>query len=67
MLGRRRQPADVLPSGQLRQFSGGREGYVLTGEGPFDVVDLLDPAPAARVTSLADQHAFIRAFYGLPG
>ncbi|GIF65555.1 hypothetical protein Ais01nite_35900 [Asanoa ishikariensis] len=56
-----------MPSGQLRQFSGGREGYVLTGEGPFDVVDLLDPAPAARVTSLADQHAFIRAFYGLPG
>jgi hypothetical protein len=61
---------NVWPSGQLRQFTDGRQGYVLTDtrrsnfEEPFEVVDLLEPAPASQVVFLDEQEQFIRAFYG---
>lgn len=63
---------NVWPSGQLRQFTNGRQGYVLTDssrtspEDPFEVVDLLAPAPVDQVTSLEEQYQFVRAFHGLP-
>jgi hypothetical protein len=43
---------NVWPSGQPRQFTNGEQGYVLTDtrptnpDEPFEVVNLLDPAPA---------------------
>src|SRR5690242_15135095 len=46
---------NVWPSGQLRQFTNGASGYVLTKtstrtpDDPFEVVDLLDPAPPDQV------------------
>src|SRR5262245_18819088 len=43
---------NVWPSGQLRQFADGRQGYVLTRRAPgqvHEIVDLLDPAPPSQV------------------
>ena len=60
---------NVWASGQLRQFTDGERGYVLTEvrstdpDDPFEIVDLLDAAPADQVVSLGEQHQFIRAFY----
>ncbi|WP_432986245.1 hypothetical protein [Dactylosporangium sp. CA-233914] len=62
---------NVWASGQLRQFTSGRQGYVLTEtrrpspEEPFEVVDFLAPAPAGQVTSLEEQYRFVYAFHGL--
>jgi hypothetical protein len=52
----------------LRQFSHGRNGYVLGArpkDGSFEIVDLLAPAPAVQVVNVAEQQEFVRAFHGL--
>ncbi|MGW3185962.1 hypothetical protein ACWDD9_42495 [Kitasatospora sp. NPDC001119] len=53
---------DVHPSGQLRQFTNGRQAYVhfldAGGEAP-ETVDIFDPAPPEDVVSLDDQRAAI--------
>lgn len=59
---------NVWPSGQLRQFADGRQGYVLTRRAPgqvHEIVDLLDPAPAAQVVSVEDQRRFVYEFHAL--
>ncbi|MGW7445024.1 hypothetical protein [Kitasatospora sp. NPDC054795] len=51
---------DVHPSGQLRQFSNGRQAYVrfpdLQGEPP-EIVDIFAPAEPGDVVGLEDQRA----------
>ncbi|MFD5435017.1 hypothetical protein ACFWJ4_23065 [Kitasatospora sp. NPDC127067] len=53
---------DVHPSGQLRQFSNGRQAYVrfpdLQGEAP-EIVDIFAPAEPGDVVGLEDQRAAI--------
>ena len=59
---------NVWPSGQLRQFADGRQGYVLTRRAPgqvHEIVDLLDPAPPAQVVSVEDQRRFVYEFHAL--
>ncbi|MFG1606975.1 hypothetical protein [Actinoplanes sp. NPDC049265] len=59
---------NVWPSGQLRQFADGRQGYVLTRRAPgqiHEVVDLLDPAPAEQVVTVEDQRRFVYEFHAL--
>nr|GID81282.1 hypothetical protein Ade03nite_02060 [Actinoplanes derwentensis] len=63
---------NVWPSGQLRQFSNGRQGHVLTEarrsgvQAPFETVDLLDVASQGHVVCMDEQYRFVRAFHGLP-
>ncbi len=59
---------EVWPSGQLRQFTNGRSGYVLTsvsaGTVPQDV-DLFAPARPEEIGTVEEQLAFVRRFHGL--
>lgn len=53
---------DVHPSGQLRQFTHGREAYVRPPEGRGEIretVDVFAPAAPAEVVSLEEQRAAI--------
>lgn len=59
---------NVWPSGQLRQFADGRQGYVLARRAQgqvHEIVDLLDPAPAGQVVSVEDQRRFVYEFHAL--
>lgn len=59
---------NVWPSGQLRQFADGRQGYVLTRRAPgqvHEIVDLLDPASPAQAVSVEDQRRFVYEFHAL--
>jgi hypothetical protein len=59
---------NVWPSGQLRQFADGRQGYVLTRRARgqvHEIVDLLDPAPPAQAVSVEDQRMFVYEFHAL--
>jgi hypothetical protein len=59
---------DVWPSGQLRQFTNGRFGYVLT-TGPADAVpeevDLFAPADAKEIGTVEQQRETVFRFHGL--
>ncbi|MEV0192197.1 hypothetical protein AB0I39_27120 [Kitasatospora purpeofusca] len=53
---------DVHPSGQLRQFTNGRQAYVRFPDARGEVratVDILDPASPEDVVSLDDQRAAV--------
>jgi hypothetical protein len=59
---------NVWPSGQLRQFADGRQGYVLArrAQGQIhEIVDLLDPAPAEQVVTVENQRRFVYEFHAL--
>jgi hypothetical protein len=58
--------ADVWPSGMLRQFSDGRQAYVLDREQPSLMVDVFAPADPAQVVSISRQRDAVYAFHGRP-
>lgn len=59
---------DVWPSGQLRQFTNGRFGYVLAsapvGE-MLETVDLFAPADASEIGTVEEQREAVFRFHGL--
>jgi len=59
---------DVWPSGLLRQFSNGRQAYLLDRErqGEPVVVDIFAPADPTTVVSIIVQRDAVLAFHGLP-
>ncbi|MCO1582608.1 hypothetical protein M8C13_43380 [Crossiella sp. SN42] len=59
---------NVFPSGLLKQWSGGREAYVLQEDQPDaekEVVDVFAPADPGDVGTLAEQYDFVKRFHGL--
>ncbi|MEO3875684.1 hypothetical protein ABGB18_43460 [Nonomuraea sp. B12E4] len=60
--------ADVWPSGQLRQFTNGRLGYVLAARAPgeaFEEADLFAPARPGEIVSILHQWEAVARFHGL--
>jgi hypothetical protein len=60
--------SDVWPSGQLRQFTNGRVGYVLAPRPPGDAheeVDLFAPAQPHEIGSIEQQRKAVFRFHGL--
>ncbi|PWU59138.1 hypothetical protein DLE60_17985 [Micromonospora globispora] len=59
---------DVWPSGQLRQFTNGRFGYVLpspsVGKTPEEV-DLFAPADVGEIGTVEEQRDAVLRFHGL--
>ncbi|TDC61606.1 hypothetical protein E1258_11050 [Micromonospora sp. KC207] len=59
---------DVWPSGQLRQFTNGRFGYILAspsiGRAP-ETVDLFAPADVGEIGTVEEQRAAVFRFHGL--
>ncbi|MEU7835873.1 hypothetical protein [Nonomuraea sp. NPDC049129] len=60
--------ADVWPSGQLRQFTNGRFGYVLASKLPGEAlkeVDLFASAHPHEIASIEQQREAVFRFHGL--
>ncbi|MET8054643.1 hypothetical protein ABZU75_44430 [Streptosporangium sp. NPDC005286] len=60
--------SDVWPSGQLRQFTNGRRGYVLAPRPPgdaFEEVDVFAPAQPCEIGSIEQQREAVMRFHGL--
>ena len=60
--------SDVWPSGQLRQFTNGRLGYVLAPGPPGDVfeeVDVFAPAQPCEIVLIGQQREAVLRFHGL--
>jgi hypothetical protein len=60
--------ADVWPSGQLRQFTNGRFGYVLASKPPgcaHEEVDLFAPAQPHEIASIEQQRETVFRFHRL--